>query len=198
MPSSVAGIPSEKASAILSQFSRKRRAAAIAVPTDDGRVRARLRELGEPVTLFGEGPGDRRDRLRELLTIQAEIDGINEDEEGDSHMQDVGGEEKDEQEEEFYTKGIPELVEARKDIARFSLPRAKARLEGQKAESRIPLRTHVKFRKAIKERLQGFELQGSQTGGDRPISMTRFAPNGEIVAAGNWGGGIKLFNAFIQ
>jgi len=26
----------------------------LAVPTDDGRVRARLREIGEPITLFGE------------------------------------------------------------------------------------------------------------------------------------------------
>lgn len=26
-----------------------------------------LREHGEPMTLFGEGPADRRDRLRELI-----------------------------------------------------------------------------------------------------------------------------------
>lgn len=26
-----------------------------------------LRELGQPVTLFGENPADRRDRLREVL-----------------------------------------------------------------------------------------------------------------------------------
>src|ERR1700761_6287137 len=67
-----AGEPSEKASAVLAQFARKRFAATIAVPTDDKRVRVRLRELGEPITLFGEGPPERRDRLRELLTQQAE------------------------------------------------------------------------------------------------------------------------------
>ena len=72
IPSGSAGIAPEKASAIISQFERKRRAAAIAVPTDDGRVRQQLRSMGEPITLFGEGPGDRRDRLRELLTLQAE------------------------------------------------------------------------------------------------------------------------------
>lgn len=87
MPSATAGIAPEKASAILAQFDRKKRAAAIAVPTDDTRVRARLREIGEPVTLFGEGLGDRRDRLRELLTIQAEIDGL-EGEDNDVDMQD--------------------------------------------------------------------------------------------------------------
>src|ERR1700722_4271046 len=87
LPTNTVGIAPERASALLSQFQRKRRAAAIAVPTDDNRVRARLRELGEPITLFGEGPGDRRDRLRELLSIQAEIDEA-EDEEGDARMQD--------------------------------------------------------------------------------------------------------------
>ncbi|KAF5014790.1 hypothetical protein F66182_14102, partial [Fusarium sp. NRRL 66182] len=68
LPAAGAGIAPERASALLSQFERKRRAAAIVVPTDDTRVRIRLRELGEPITLFGEGPADRRDRLRELLT----------------------------------------------------------------------------------------------------------------------------------
>lgn len=198
MPSTTAGIPSERASAILSQFSRKRRAAAIAVPTDDGRVRARLRELGEPVTLFGEGPGDRRDRLRELLTIQAEIDAVAAGEDGDTQMHDASTagqtDEANDQEEEFYTKGVPELLRARRDMARYSLPRAKNRLACQKAEKEIPLRTHVKFRKGIKERLQAFELQGSQTAADRPISITRFAPDGQLIAAGNWGGGIKLLD----
>ncbi|CRK48954.1 hypothetical protein BN1723_020711, partial [Verticillium longisporum] len=55
IPSASAGIAPEKASAVMAQFERKRLAASIAVPTDDGRVRAKLRELGEPVTLFGEG-----------------------------------------------------------------------------------------------------------------------------------------------
>ncbi|KAI1375678.1 WD40 repeat-like protein [Hypoxylon crocopeplum] len=189
IPSASAGIAPEKASAILSQFERKRRAATMAVPTDDGRVRARLRELGEPITLFGEGPADRRDRLRELLSLQAEqAPG----ESPDITMEDAPEEDQEDQEEEFYTTGTDELLRARQDIARFSLPRAKQRLAFQKQEASIPLRTHVKFRKQVKERLQAFELQGSQTAGDRNVSMTRIAPNGQLIAAGNWGGSIKL------
>ncbi|CAD6505620.1 BgTH12-01110 [Blumeria graminis f. sp. triticale] len=186
------GIAPERASAILSQFDRKRRAAQISVPTDDGRVRARLQEMGEPVTLFGEGPGDRRDRLRQLLAIEAEISAA-ENDDGDVRMEDSNHQNENEQE-EFYTKGIPELLEARKYIAKYSLPKAKSRLLTQKLESGIPLRTHVKFRKGVKERLHGMELYGSQMAGERPISITRIAPNGEIIAAGNWGGGIKLLN----
>ena len=196
MPSATAGIAPERASAILSQFDRKRRAAQIAVPTDDGRVRARLREIGEPITVFGEGPGDRRDRLRELLTIQAEDaeaeGGLN----GGTLMGDsgAGAEGQGEQEEEFYIEGIQELLEARRNIARYSLPRAKARVARQKEEATIPLRTHIKHRKHIKERLASFDLFGTQIAGERPVSITRFSPSGEIIAAGNWGGGIKLLD----
>ena len=39
---------------ILDELERKRKAKTIAVPTDDNRVKARLREIGEPITLFGE------------------------------------------------------------------------------------------------------------------------------------------------
>lgn len=190
MPMASAGGTSQKASAILNQFNRKRLAATIAVPTDDGRVRARLREMGEPVTLFGEGPSERRDRLRELMTIQAEMSGL---ENGDITMEDAPEEEgAEEQEEEFYSRGGNDLLQSRINIAQFSLPRAKRRTAFQKAEATIPLRTQVKSRKNIKERLQAFELQGSQTVGERHISMTRISPNGELVAVGNWGGQVKL------
>ncbi|EEH10172.1 U4/U6 small nuclear ribonucleoprotein Prp4 [Histoplasma capsulatum G186AR] len=200
MPAAAAGIPPEKASAILSQFSRRRRAAAIAVPTEDSRVRARLRELGHPITLFGEDATDRRDRLRELLTDLEEqkeaVDAAAAEEGEDVSMKEGkdGDEEEAEGEEEFYTAGGPELLEARQKIARYSLPRAKARVERQKEESTIPLRTHIKHRKAVKEKLQSFDLYGSQIAGERPVSILRFAPDGQTLAAGNWGGGIKLLN----
>lgn len=195
IPGAGAGIAPEKASALLSQFERKRLAASIAVPTDDGRVRAKLREMGQPITLFGEGPADRRDRLRELLTEQAHGQATGQ-EGADVEMQDVAEEEEEaeEQEEEFYSRGTDELLQARIHIAQYSIPRAKRRIEFQKKEATIPLRTHVKFRKEVKERLQTFELQGSQTAGDRHISMTRISPNGKMVATGNWGGQVKLID----
>jgi U4/U6 small nuclear ribonucleoprotein PRP4 len=55
------GASSERARAeaqgLLQELDRKRKARSLAVPTDDGRVRARLREIGEPITLFGERVG---------------------------------------------------------------------------------------------------------------------------------------------
>jgi hypothetical protein len=47
---------------ILDELERKKKARSMAVPTDDNRVKARLREIGEPITLFGE-----RVRLIQLL-----------------------------------------------------------------------------------------------------------------------------------
>ncbi|KAJ5232611.1 hypothetical protein N7468_005567 [Penicillium chermesinum] len=190
IPASAAGIPAERASAIISQFERKRRAAAMAVPTDDTRVRARLRELGEPITLFGEGPSDRRDRLRELLTdISDRQDGVPE-----VQMEEAEGAEEEEQE-EFYTEGSDHLLAARTEIARYSVPRAKERLAKQKTESKILLRTHVQHRKGIKAHLQQYDISASTIASDRPVGIVRFAPDGETIAAGSWSGDIKLLSA---
>jgi U4/U6 small nuclear ribonucleoprotein PRP4 len=185
----------DQATAFLSEMTRQRRAAAIVVPTDDGRVHSALREIGEPVTLFGEGPGDRRDRLRQLLAIRQELREL-EDEDGDTRMGEPAAADASHEagEEEFYTHGSPELLEARRAIARYSLPRARRRLVAQREEAKIPLRTHIKFRKAAKEKLRTFEPYGSQVAAERPVSVTRFSPNGELIAAGNWAGGIKLLD----
>ena len=144
--------------------------------------------------MFGEGPGDRRDRLRELLTQRAELEG-GQDDEGDTQMFEEGDEEdQGEQDEEFYTEGIPELLDARQAMARYSLPRAKDRVANQRLESTIPLRTHTKHRKAIKERLAKFDLSGTQIAGERPVSLVRFSPSGSMIAAGDWAGGVKLLD----
>jgi len=39
---------------ILDELERKKKARSLAVPTDDNKVKARLREIGEPITIFGE------------------------------------------------------------------------------------------------------------------------------------------------
>ncbi|KAI9709360.1 MAG: hypothetical protein M1820_003480 [Bogoriella megaspora] len=189
LPATQTGVPQEKASAILQQFERKRRAKTIAVPTEDGRVRARLREFGEPQTLFGEGPADRRDRLREILTDQEDAGG-----DVDTPMQDAEAQDEDEADEEFYIEGSDELEEARKSIALYSLPRARDRVQQQKVEATIPLKAHMKHRKAIKEKLSGFELYASQQASDRPIGIARFSPSGDRIAAGHFGGGIKMLS----
>jgi hypothetical protein len=53
----------EREQAILDELERKKRARSMAVPTDDNKVKLRLRELGEPITLFGE-----RVRVRDAIS----------------------------------------------------------------------------------------------------------------------------------
>lgn len=49
------------------KFETQKRARSIVVPTSIEDVKQKLRELGQPITLFGEGPGDRRERLKEVI-----------------------------------------------------------------------------------------------------------------------------------
>ena len=123
-------------SKILSELDRQKLARKIALPTNDGEVRSRLRQLEQPVTLFGEGPADRRDRLREFLARirmeeqrerreRGEEGGGSESEGDEEEDGDKEGEEDDddEEDEEFYTEGSLQLKKARKEIANYSLPR---------------------------------------------------------------------------
>lgn len=59
---------SKEKQALLEEFERRKKARSINVSTDDGEVKRNLRQLGEPICIFGEGPAERRNRLRELLS----------------------------------------------------------------------------------------------------------------------------------
>lgn len=54
---------------ILDELERKKKARSLAVPTDDNKVKARLREIGEPITIFGERVRVRFSCLRLLVLI---------------------------------------------------------------------------------------------------------------------------------
>lgn len=62
----------EERQALLEEFERRKKTRQINVSTDDGEVKKLLRQLGEPICLFGEGPADRRTRLREILATVGE------------------------------------------------------------------------------------------------------------------------------
>ncbi|EPE08249.1 u4 u6 small nuclear ribonucleoprotein prp4 [Ophiostoma piceae UAMH 11346] len=229
IPMTASGIAPERASEMLANLARKKIAATVTVPKEDSKVREKLREIGEPITLFGEQPADRKARLRDLLagaiadraaavkTAKAERaaraerlaaaaangQDVNMEDAMDSDLDDMEGLDDDDDDddddenaaEEYYTPGGPDLLQARIAITEYSLPRTRRQVELQRAESKIPLRTHVKFRDThVKPKLRGFELQATQPIGDRNISMTRISPGGNLVAAGNFGGSLGLYS----
>ncbi|KAL6222785.1 hypothetical protein ACLB2K_006175 [Fragaria x ananassa] len=121
---------------------RKRRASALAVPTNDNAVRARLRRLGEPMTLFGEREMERRDRLRMIL---ANLDPAQQESLVKSHEDDEAANADDsdfEQEIEypFFTEATrpKALREARVHIAHYSMPRAALRLQRARRREEDP------------------------------------------------------------
>lgn len=57
----------ERHAKLMQQMEAQRRARTISVPTLDSDVRTKLRDIGRPITLFGEKPENRRDRLRRIL-----------------------------------------------------------------------------------------------------------------------------------
>ncbi|KAM6497148.1 U4/U6 snRNP-specific spliceosomal protein [Amanita muscaria] len=173
---------------ILDELERKKKARNLAVPTDDNRVKARLREIGEPITLFGERAADRRDRL---IYVLSQINAAR----GDEAMQvEEESESSEEEEEEFYSLGSLELLEARRWIAEYSLPRAQKRIEQQKIESKLDLGRIIDIRKKVLAEVKQFANLGSQLGDERPISQVRFAPDNKILATGSWSGTVKLWN----
>ncbi|KZT71965.1 WD40 repeat-like protein [Daedalea quercina L-15889] len=175
---------------LLDELERKKKARNLAVPTDDNKVKARLREIGEPITLFGERAADRRDRL---IYVLSQINAAR----GDDTMQvdeEESSEESEDEVEEFYTPGSLELLEARRRIAEYSLPRAQKRVAQQRLDSKIPLGRIIDIRKKVFAEVRRFAELGSQIGDDRPISQVRFSPNSQVLATGSWSGNVKLWN----
>ena len=181
--------------ALLQEIERKKRARQIPVPTDNARVIALLREYGEPITYFGEDPSARRDRLREVLSQRLE--------KGERVRTEVDDDDDDDEEGEYYTPGEEELLDARKDIARFSLERARKRLARQKVEAQLLLPQIVRYRKTLSTRLQSFTPLLSELGGSRAVSSVQFSPvskddeaetaDSPFLLSANWSGQLQLF-----
>jgi U4/U6 small nuclear ribonucleoprotein PRP4 len=138
-------VPEDKQAA-LDELERKKRARMMAITTDDSEVRRYLRQLGEPITLFGEGPADRRNRLKELLSYYG-TDAIEKKKEEE---REISKQEKDQAETTWYHEGPDSLKTARLWLAHYSLPRAKQRLANAKSELETPEATRTAKRYFVK------------------------------------------------
>ncbi|KAF9972598.1 U4/U6 small nuclear ribonucleoprotein Prp4 [Actinomortierella ambigua] len=179
---------------LMEVFERRKRAREAVVPTDDKRVRAKLREMGEPQCLFGEDAMDRRTRLRELMAIKAGETGAGDEEMKSDNEEAEKEEESDEEDEEVYTPGTEELLNARRKIAHYSLPRARDRVARQTEENKVSLAVFKSLRAELYESLRTYTNYSSQIGDDRPLSQCRFSPNSQLLATGSFGGLCKIWS----
>ncbi|XP_063222299.1 U4/U6 small nuclear ribonucleoprotein Prp4 [Bacillus rossius redtenbacheri] len=175
--------------ALLEEFERRKRARQINVSTDDEEVKKNLRQLGEPICLFGEGPADRRSRLRDLLAKLGEDAIKKKQEEEEERIQ----QEKD-QESTWYHEGPESLRVSRLWIAKYSLPRAKLRLEKSRLERQQPEATRTAHRQELQKKLQATTIFCSQIGDNRPISFCQFSPDSKMLATASWSGHCRLWN----
>lgn len=190
----------ERQEKAMRELMMKRRAAALAVPTNDMAVRARLRRLGEPITLFGEREMERRDRLRMLMAkldsegqLEKLMKAHEEEEEAASSAR------KEDVEEEqlqypFYTEGSRELLEARTFIAKYSIPRASQRLDRARRKREDPDEDEdAEIDWSLKQAAH-LVLDCSEIGDDRPLSGCSFSKDGNLLATCSLSGVAKIWS----
>eukprot|EP00037_Helgoeca_nana_P006132 m.56919 g.56919 ORF g.56919 m.56919 type:complete len:529 (-) comp17036_c0_seq1:364-1950(-) len=175
---------------LLAQFERRKQIRQLHVPTDDGEVKKMLREYANPICLFGEGPGERRDRLRDLIASLGDRAAIRKR----PLTEDVGGEAQDEVQEVWYHEGSAELKEERMKIAEYSLTKARDRLKRARLKLARPDPEENADRQKLHNRLRNFGNYCSQVGDNRPISSCEFSPDGKTLATASWSGLCKLWS----
>ncbi|CAD7958557.1 unnamed protein product [Amoebophrya sp. A120] len=159
------------------------------LPTRDEAVRAKLRDYGVPITLFGEGPYERRERLRGIMT------GSRDTTESGKVDADGGAPQDDEQRELFLTVGSDLLRERRKGIAKFSFAAAQARLDQEREDEKIRAAREEENEKFCQHVTDTVSIELSQVGDTRPLTQGRFSKDGNVFATSSWTGHIKLWNS---
>ena len=198
---------------------KRKRARELAVPTNDNAVKLKLREYDAPICIFGELAPERRERLRDVMMrnmdLDVTIDGgefrggetLLERQQALAKRQQTGqvhpalaaaaAEEEDKRKEAFYTEGSEELKRARLWLASDSLARSAARL--QEERERISREctdpgTHELEVQRLGTRLKAVTNQLSNFGDERPISFCSFSPGSGYVATGSWSALVKLWS----
>eukprot|EP01083_Nonionella_stella_P042403 114556_1 len=167
----------------------KRLARTITVPTNDRLVKEKLRELLQPVCLFGEEAPDRRERLR-LFLADLTAAGKSTDTQGASEIAPLVSEER----KVYYTEGGEQLKEARWKFARMSLKRAAERIAKQKENRANPdIMERVKLNDVFRT-LKEYTSQCSEIGDSRGLSACSFSPDCRTLATSSWSGLCKLWS----
>lgn len=177
----------ERQEKAIQELMMKRRAKALAVPTNDMAVRTRLRKLGEPMTLFGEREMERRERLR---TIMAKLDAegqleklmkAHEEEEAAASAAKADAEDEIVQY-PFYTEGTKALLDARIQIAKYSLARAALRIQRAQRKRGDPDEDIDAETDWALKQAENLALDCSEIGDDRPLSGCSFSQDGKLLA----------------
>lgn len=188
----------ERKEQLVQKLLLQRRANALAIPTKDSAVRQRLRSLQHPITLFGEREMERRDRLRSIiakLDADGELETLmqTQDAAGEAAAAATGGLEDgnaDTVQEDvpplqlFYTEGTEELLVCRKEILKYSLPRAQERIERAKRKRNDPDEDEDVETQQVLDAMASTSMECSEIGDSRPLSACAFSPDASLLVTG--------------
>lgn len=170
------------------EFDRRNLAKTLQIPTDDPTVRSYLILLNQPITLFGEGPGDRRDRLRmmasraifslpgslDLFPVLKKMLG---QQGGNSEVNKTVGDESESDDEEFYVPGSIDLIKVRSFLLKDSISRSRS------SKSQISFTTELSERTTLNCNISKYlDLRKSLVDPEgRPFSSCLFTEFGDLV-----------------
>jgi len=175
---------------LMAEFEKRKIIKSITVSTDDKSVKARLRELGHPICLFGEGPAQRRDRLRDLLSVFEQLlPGFATHKEIEEEEEEI-----EKPDEIWYHEGSDELKASRLFIAEYSVPKAKERIAQSKKNLKNSETEKVRKSQEVQRKTRALINFCSQIGDNRPLSFCNFSPDGKMLATGSWSGLCKLWS----
>lgn len=137
--------------------------------------------------LFGEGPAERRERLRQLLAKLGQ-DAIKKKKTEDETDKDKLNSTT------WYHEGSESLRLARLWIASYSIPRANERLKNEKIERSLPESTRNSAKNELYKNLRKLAITATQVGDSRPISNCTFSPDTKLIATSSWSGACKLWS----
>lgn len=162
------------------------------IPIDDNVVRRQLRDLDEPMTYFGEGPTERRNRLGRFLAI------LSPEERAKLQIYQEQKIEDKEQDETFYHPGSELLRDIRNRIAAYSLKQSSARLDMAKLNQLDPLTTRLNPQLELIDSIRQIEDCGSflddDNSGLKTLTSCNFNSSASLVATSALNGRCKLWS----
>jgi len=175
---------------VLAEFERRKRIRMMNVSTDDAQIKKDLRQLGHPICLFGEGPAERRNRLKELLAE------LGEDAVKKKKIEDEEKAEKEREQDEktWYHEGPPALRVARLAIAHYSLRRASDRVDRLKSDGQLTESVKMARVQEVQKKLKQLDVQASQIADTRPISWCSFSPDSKQLVTASLSGLCKVWS----
>ena len=192
------------------------RASRIVVPTEGNEVRRTLRAMGHPITIFGEGDAERRDRLRSILAAKA-VDGEDvayidrirlamgppssgtSSSSSSSSSSTTASTGQEMNKKTFYYPAKEILLETRKILASYSFNKVTERLRASKRQrtESAPEKAHVTLTKNVRSLYSNItkaRIVASQVGGARSIASVGFSPDDRSIVTGSWDGNCQIWD----